>query len=382
MQFLRIITILFIASLQAKCTFEHPEIHSNTIHDVIYNGWKSSDKALNDYFRSTSQDFFIQIKKSLKSTLIKKTNEEYIREQILEMDNNDMDPEKYGLPARASEEEYLKMLKLTIKYDLNYSPYKNRMSIEDLQYVFAYVKWLEHKKDFKHSYEIYILLLENLQYLDKTIKHNFLNGIKKMVINSYLKNSVKESFIHNYYVPRQKKKIYTLLSSLLMHDESYWDTILKEEKRVSLAFTKISFLDELDFEKFIHKNSVDDSIFDDINRLTLKKYFEDKKIMNKVIIAYAKKYDAMLKKMQQVTTNEEYLGLEKRYKSQITKYFDMLKKRTDTQKPYQPSSDEFIDAAALGIFGYYQVWRAGRSKPDFLQTIEKNIKYLEDLKDK
>ena len=112
--------------------------------------------------------------------------------------------------------------------------------------------------------------MERLAYIDKTIVKNFINGIKKIVINQRLKNALKESVLHNYYTKTQKDILIARLNAILMLNESYWEEIMLEEKRVALAYMRIAVMDVKTFEDFLQRNNAEfeEELFEDIDRNT------------------------------------------------------------------------------------------------------------------
>ena len=244
--------LLFSFVVWAEVKLDMPDIQSNVVKNVIEHGWKKADDDLKVLFQTKGTRFLETFNVLVNKSLKEQSDEEYLRENILSYSKPlSIEPEEYGLPPRVSEEKHLKLLKLTIKYDLKFMKYKRFFERDTYSYLMAYIKFLENKKEFKKAYDLYIRVLDRLVYIDKTVDKSMLNAIRKMVFNSIVKNALKESMSHNYYTKQQIEQLGTRLKMILMLNESYFEEMMLDEKRQSLAYMKIAVLEVENFEEFI-----------------------------------------------------------------------------------------------------------------------------------
>ena len=383
---MKIIKLFLLLSfgLWADTKLDMPDIGSNTIHDVVKNGWGKADSNLKVLFEQKGTKFIENFVKLSEEPLKEQSDEEYLRENILSYSEPSIiEPEEYGLPPKVDEEKHLKLLKLTIKYDLKYMKHKRVFERDAYSYLMAYIKYLENNKEFTKAYDLYVKVLDRLVYIDKIVDKTMLNAIRKMVFNSIVKNALKESISHNYYTKQQIKQLDARLKMILMLNESYFEEIMLDEKRQSLAYMKIAVLEVEKFEEFIDNMGQEkvrnSEIFEDLDYVTLKKYFENKDIMQKVLYVFSKKIDEHLNKLRTIKNNDNYLKLEAKYKKTIEKRLEKFEKRIGKKNQYKLSQQEFIDYASDAMFGYSRSWKMGKSKMDYIKTINKNKKFIESL---
>ena len=293
-----------------------------------------------------------------------------------------MEPEEYGLPPKVTEKEHLKLLKLTIKYDLKFMKYKRFFDRDTYSYVMAYVKLLENRKEFSKAYNLYILVMNRLLYIDKTIDINMINGVYKIVFNEVLKNSLKESFAHKYYSKEQMSNLLNKLKVILMLNEDYWEQMMQEEKRQSLAYMRIAVIHVKTFEEFLqrHHAEYEKEMFEDLDKKTLKKFFEDKEVMEKTLAVFENKINEVLDKLKLVKNYNEYLALDKQYKNEVLIYGEKLLKKIGKGNKYRFTKEEFTEVVGEAMFAYRKSWKIGKRKLDFLETLEQNKKFLKTLK--
>lgn len=307
--------LLFSLVVWADVKLDMPNIKSSVVEDVIKHGWEKADDTLKLLFETKGEKFIDAFKLLAKTPLIEQSNEAYLRESILAYSEPLMiEPEEFGLPPKVTEDKYLKQLKLTIKYDLKYMKFKRVFERDTYSYLMAYIKFLENKKEFLKAYELYIDVIDRLFYIDKTVDITMLNGIRKIVFESIVVNALKESMSHNYYTKQQMKELSTRLQMVLMLNEDYWEQMMLEEKRTSLAYMKIAVIEVEDFEEFvdgIDKEKLNDSeIFKNLDYTILKKYFEDKTVMEIALTLFSKKIDTHLAKLRDVKNDKDYARLE------------------------------------------------------------------------
>ena len=383
---MKIIKLFLLLSfgLWADTKLDMPDIRSNIIDDVVKYGWEKADSNLKLLFEEKGTKFIENFLKDSKKSLKEQSDEEYLLENILSYSEpSGIEPEEYGLPLKVDEEKYLKYLKLTIKYDLKFMKYKRVFERDTYSYLMAYIKYLENKKEFTKVYDLYIKVLDRLVYIDKIVDKTMLNAIRKIVFNAIVKNALKESISHDYYTKQQIKQLDARLKMILMLSESYFEEIMLDEKRQSLAYMKIAVLEVENFEEFIDNMGQEkvrnSEIFEDLDYVTLKKYFENKDIMQKVLYVFSKKIDEHLNKLRTIKNNDDYLKLEDKYKKTIEKRLEKFEKRIGKKNKYKLSQQEFIDYASDAMFGYSRSWKIGKNKRDFIITIEKNKKFIELL---
>ena len=118
--------LLFSFVVWAEVKLDMPDIQSNVVEDVIKHGWKKADDDLKVLFQTKGTRFLEAFNILVKKPLKEQSDEEYLRENILSYSKpSSIEPEEYGLPPRVGEEKHLKLLKLTIKYDLKFMKYKD-----------------------------------------------------------------------------------------------------------------------------------------------------------------------------------------------------------------------------------------------------------------
>ena len=122
------------------------------------------------------------------------------------------------------------------------------------------------------------------------------------------------------------------------------------------------------------------AIFEDLDYETLKKYFEDKALMEKALSLFSKKTDEHLAKLRDVKHDDEYLKIEEEYKKYIEARIEIFEKKIGEGNHYKLSKKEFVDFAGEVMFGYSKSWEMGRNKFDYIKTIEQNKQFLELLK--
>ena len=383
---MRIVILFLLLSfgLWADVKLDMPNIKSSVVENVVKYGWEKADDRLKLLFETKGEKFVDNFKLLAKKPLIEQSDEEYFRESILAYSEPFMiEPEEFGLPPKVTEDKHLKLLKLTIKYDLKYMKFKRVFETDTYSYLMAYVKFLENKNEFLKAYELYIDVIDRLSYVDKTVDITLLNGIHEIIFNSIVVNAVKESVSHNYYTKQQLNELSTRLQMVLMLNEDYWEQIMLEEKRVSLAYMKIAVIEVKTFEEFIDgidKAKLNDSeIFKNLDYTILKKYFEDKTVMEMALTLFSKKIDAHLAKLRDVKNDKDYVRLENEYKQYIESYFDEFDKKIGENNKYKLSKKEFIDLASEAMYGFSMSWKMGKSKGDFIETIQKNKKFIELL---
>jgi len=354
---MKIIKLFLLLSfgLWADVKLDMPNIKSSVVENVVKYGWKKADDRLKLLFETKGEKFVDDFKLLAKKPLIEQSDEEYLRESILAYSEPSMiEPEEFGLPPKVTEDKHLKLLKLTIKYDLKYMKFKRVFETDTYSYLMAYVKFLENKKEFLKAYKLYIDVIDRLSCVDKTVDITLLNGIHKIIFNSIVVNAVKESVSHNYYTKQQLNELSTRLQMVLMLNEDYWEQIMLEEKRVSLAYTKIAVIEVKTFEEFIDgidKAKLNDSeIFKNLDYTILKKYFEDKTVMEMALTLFSKKIDAHLAKLRDVKNDKDYVRLENEYKQYIESYFDEFDKKIGENNKYKLSKKEFIDLASEAMY--------------------------------
>ncbi len=376
--------LLLCLVVWADTKLNMPNIKSSVVENVVKYGWEKADDSLKLLFETKGEKFVDDFKLLAKKPLVEQSDEEYLRESILAYSEPSMiEPEEFGLPPRVTEDKYLKQLKLTIKYDLKYMKFKRVFERDTYSYLMAYVKFLENKREFLKAYALYIDVIDRLSYIDKTVDITMLNGIRKLVFESIAVNAVKESVSHNYYTKQQINELSTRLQMVLMLNEDYWEQIILEEKRVSLAYMKIAVIEVKTFEEFvdgIDKAKLNDSeIFKNLDYMILKKYFEDKTVMEMALTLFSKKIDAHLVKLRDVKNDKDYARLENEYKQYIESYFNDFDKKIGENNKYKLSKKEFIDLASEAMYGFSMSWEMGKSKGDFIETIQKNKKFIELL---
>jgi len=385
-KFMKIIKLFLLLSfgLWADFKLDIPNIQSNVVDDVVKGGWEKADDNLKLLFSTKGSklinDFYTLVTKPLKE----QSDEDYLRESILAYSEPSMiEPEEFGLPPRITEDKHLKLLKLTIKYDLKFMKYKRIFERDTYSYLMAYIKFLEDKKMLTQAYDLYMKVIDRLVYIDNTVDITMLNAIRKIVFNSIIINALKESISHKYYTDRQIAEISTRLRSILMLDEKYWEQVMLEEKRTSLAYMKIAVLEVENFEEFLEgidqEKLAKFNIFKDLDYMTLKKYFENKSVIKKVLDKFSRKIDIHLEALKKVKIEEDFLNLEKNYKNDIERRTKSFKKKIGEGNQYKLSEKEFIDLALDIMFGYSRSWKMGKTKMDFIQTIEKNKIFLQAL---
>jgi hypothetical protein len=376
--------LLFSFVLWADIKLDMPNIRSNTVDNVVKYGWKKVDNNLKVLFEEKGTNFIENFVKLSERPLKEQSDEEYLRKNILSYSvPSIIDPEEYGLPPKVDEEKHLKVLNLTIKYDLKYMKYKRIFERDTYNYLMAYIKLLENNKEFFKAYDLYIRVINRLFYIDNTLDITVLNGIRKIVFNSIVVNAVKESVAQKYYTKEQIDELARHLKMILMIDEHYWEQMMLEEKRVTLAYMKIAVIEVETFEEFIdgiEKEKLDDSeIFNNLDYSILKKYFEDKVVMEAALEIFSKKIDRYLLKLSDVKTHDDYLKLETEYKKYIEAYFEGFDKKIGENNKYKLSKQEFIDIASEVMYGYSKIWKMGKSKMDYVRTINENKKFIESL---
>ena len=383
---MKIIKLFLLLSfvLWADTKLDMPDIRSNIIDDVVKYGWEKADSNLKVLFEEKGSKFIENFIKLSKEPLKEKSDEEYLRENILSYSEpSGIEPEEYGLPPKVDEEKHLKLLKLTIKYDLKYMKHKRVFERDTYSYLMAYIKYLENNKEFTKAYDLYISVMSRLLYIDNTVDITVLNGIRKIVFNSIVVSAIKESASHKYYTKEQMDELVRHLKMILMLDERYWEQMMLEEKRVGLAYMKIAVIEVETFEEFvdgIEKEKLDDSeILKNLDYVTLKKYFEDKVVMEVALEIFSKKIDRYLLKLRNVKTHDDYLKLETENKKYIEVYFDEFDKKIGEKNKYKLSKQEFIDFASEIMHGYSRLWEMGKNKNDYIKTINKNKKFIELL---
>jgi hypothetical protein len=376
--------LLLILGLWADVQLDMPNIQSNVVNDVIKGGWEKADDDLRLLFSTKGSKFINDFYSLVEKPLKEQSDEAYLRESILAYSEPSMiEPEEFGLPPRVTEDKHLKLLKLTIKYDLKFMKYKRIFERDTYSYLMAYVKFLEDKKMFTQAYDLYMKVIDRLVYVDKTVDITMLNAIRKIVFNSIIINAFKESTSHKYYTDKQIAEISTRLRSILMLDEKYWEQVMLEEKRRSLAYIKIAVLEVENFEEFLEgvdqEKLAESNIFKDLDYVTLKKYFENKRVMRKSLDEFSKKIDSHLEALKKVKVEEDFLNLEKNYKKDIEIRTEKFEKKVGEGNKYKLSEKEFIDFASEIMYGYSRFWKKGRNKTDFIQIIEKNKIFLQAL---
>lgn len=354
----------------------------STIDNVIKNGWCRANNELRGYFGENDLLFQKNLKQVMTTPLEEYSDEEYIRENILAYTNSSIDFEEIGLPSRLTEEKHLEYLKSSIKYDLKWPKYKRFIDIYEYQYAFAYIKFLESKNRLSESYQLYMMIIARLRYIDDTLPKNTINGIKKIVTAATLKLSLRESLQHQYYSEKQKEALYGSLLSLFQLDEGYYNATLQEKKRVDLAYMRITVVDTEKFETFLENNHIEfeEEIFKDFDKNTLQTYFEDKKLIEKALGLYSKKIDIAINDIQNLKTHNDYTRLDNKYKKEIAQSGENFHVKIGSEKKYHLSKKEFLEIAEWAMFAFGRFWSAGKVKRDYIKAIEENQKFLKLFK--
>lgn len=380
MKYIQLILVL-LTLVYGETKLDIPPIKCNTVDNVIKGEWKMSDLKLQEFLIQNGDEFIKDFTILASTPLKEQSDAEYIRESVLsysEYTGGILGDTTFPV---MSEDKHLEMLKASIKHDLKYPKYKRLLEIDAYSYMFAYIKFLEDQKKFNDAYNLYIIVMERLAYIDKTVVKNFINGIKKIVINQRLKNALKESVLHNYYTKTQKDILIDRLKAILMLNESYWEEIMLEEKRVALAYMRIAVMDVKTFEDFLQRNNAEfeEELFEDIDRNTLKKFFENKEIMNSALNVFATKIDEVLEKLKIINTQDNYLNMEEQCIKESKGYGDTLAKKVGEGNKYRFEKQEFIEAAGEMMFAYSRSCKMGKSKTDYIISITKNKEFIDSL---
>lgn len=365
-------------------------IDYKTIQSVLTKGWKYSDENLTNWIEKDGKNFLQNFKKMVKIPLKSLSDKEYLEKEMNSYELTKKTLQNFSYSIR-SKVDYKKRYKQQIKHGIYFDNYINRASPEIYRYALIVIKYLENQQKYLKSSELYILLMERLINDIKIHGKSFFETVVWRVKEEDLFISLKSSLQNDKYTKEQKEEFLKYLSKLLQINESIFIETMQHERKFILSYLYIEFIENLSFEDYVKydaKSTI--NAMKCINYEMLKRYFEDKDLMQRLIDRYMQKYDVIFHKllnMEDEEVLESYVdnmpgfedflslsdmtrllvlyGLDKIELSSLSKVFQ-----------YEFNEKEFVEVASQFFITSGKPWVFGKYKFEWEKIIKQNEELL------
>lgn len=392
---MKIIKLLLLLSLGlwAEVSPKTPRcIEYETIKNVLTKGWKHTDQNLTKWVEKDGENFLEDFKTVIKIPLRPLTNKEYLQKKMDSYEETKKFLESLNHKIR-SKEDYKKRYELEIKYNVNHDKYTNSVNHELYRYTLVMIKYFESQKKYERSSELYKSLLKRL--IDDIEIHGF--NFLQLTIWEFKEEevflSLKNSLSSETYTLKQKSKLHKLLSQILHINKNAFYQMMHVERELVFNLMHIEYIENQSFDKYM-KYDYSQSI-KKANKLVdnkmLKRYFEDKALMNNLIDAYMKKYTVIYQNVLNMKSKEAY----ENYAENMPSYEDFWSPldmarlfvlfglddigATSLSKvfQYEFTEDEFVEVVSQFFITSGKPWVFGKYKFEWEEIVRRNEELLD-----
>lgn len=365
-------------------------IEYKTIKNVITKGWEYSDENLSKWVSKDGENFLLDFQKVIKKPLILLTDEEYLKKQMESYETTKKILQDTGYSIR-SKANYKKRQIHLIKHGIYYGNYTNRVDSETYRYALIMIKYLENQQRYLESSKLYISLLERLindiAIHDKSFIETAVWGHKEEELFLSLRSSLK----NDKYTKEQRKEFSKYLSKLLPINQSMFIDIMQNERKFVLSYMYMEFIENQSFQDFVkYDNKSIQEAVKYVNNEMMKRYFEDKALMQKLLDTYKKKHDLIFNKLLNMESKKALDSYIKNMPSfsDLLSYSAMarlfvMKALDKIGLPsfakvfqYEFNEDEFVEVVSQFFITSGKPWVLGKYKFEWAEKVKQNEELL------
>jgi len=398
MKIIKLFLALTIVLLSSTSELTLPKcIKYESIKKVIENDWTFASKRIKKFIDNNSTMYVNTFMKLLDKPFILKTDEEYIKEQIIRHEEFLKDKNLTAMIHTPIEniDEYSRRVKKEVKYGIySFERYSNVIGISLYRGMYLYIRYLESIGQYEKSYQVYKKIAQYFLKLHQVSSRDFIHSISyNFMIDEYIK-SLRISIQSKYYSIEERKSLYYILAQFLDDKSAYTKMLVKEKETLYKSLDMI-FLDKDSSADSIIKNEI---FFKGMLKITneenLKKNLNNK-VIRELLVKNTKErieaiysrilhlkskdeYEKYANKMDDIASHLSYIQRGRLFLLYVVDYIDnpilsdMLK--------YNFSSNEFIKFTNKFYILFAKPWIWGKWKFEFAERYQKNRKFLETLK--
>lgn len=366
-------------------------IEYKTIKNVLSKGWEYSDQNLTKWVEKDGETFLEEFKKMITTPLRQLTDKEYLEKEMESYEYIKKTSQELNYDIR-NKSDYIKRQKQLMKHGIYYGNYTNRVYLGIYRYALILIKHFENQQKYSESFKLYMLLLERLisdiEIHGKTFFEITMWRFKEEELFLSLNNSLQ----NNKYTQEQREMFSQYLFKLLAINKSIFIEIIQYERKLNLAYLQIELIENKSFNDHIkHDTKFYKNAIKSLDRKTLKSYFEDKKLMQKLIDTYMQKLDEIFSKLVDM---DDKVSLNN-YTEKLPEYYDKLSyldrarlfllygldkvglPSLSKTLQYKFNEDEFVEVVSDFMILSGKPWVFGKYKFEWEEIVRQNEKLLD-----